>query len=210
MLMLPENTTELPVPRAPRPSDIEELVQWAVSRSGRLPWLRTGWRELEMNQGLTARPKRRPPTNWILAEATAGLTLRGRSFPAMMTTAPDAQLVLSAIAALDDPAAAATVLACARGRIRPDWMEGIEPKRVLRSVYGTRKNRKRRGRAIMVPVWEPCSPADVKAARDNYTRWHKALETLAERFKPGGLAEWIVTGFEACAAPWETAPENNT
>jgi hypothetical protein len=185
-------------------------VAWAVSRSGRLPWLRTDPRTLEMNLGLTARPKRRPPTNWTLAEACAGLTLRGRSIPAMMTTGPDAQAVIAAIAALDDAAAAGTILLCARGRIRPDWMPGVEPKRVLRSVYGYKRNRKRRGRALLVPTWEPCSPAEVKAAREIYRAWHKALVVLVERLKMRGLAEWEVSGLTAPQAPWEVEDENNT
>lgn len=192
----------LAVEPIPKPVDIEDLLQWAVSRSGRLPWMRTGWRELSMNRGLTARPKRREKIGWDLATVGTGLRLgSGRQVPAQMTPGPDATRVLAAIQALDDPAAAAAVIACARSRIRPDWMEGIVPRRVMRSIYGHKRNRQRRGRPIMVPAWSPCSPADVVAAHAAYSRWHKALGELRERLH-GELVGWNIVSLDAPMEPW--------
>ena len=194
----------------PQPIDIEKLLQWAVARSGRLPWLRDGWRELSMNRGLTARPRKREFVGWEQAQVYA-LTVsgRGRPLPARMIPGPDAQRVLAAIQALDDPATAAVVLACARAKIHPDWMPGIEPKRVLRPVYGHKRNRKRRGRPVMVPTWEPCSPSDVRAARTAYSQWHKALSEIADRLD-GQLAAWRIDGIAADSAPWEQQGEKSS
>lgn len=184
----------------PRPIDVEDLLQWAIHRSGRLPWMRDDWRQLSMNRGLTAKPKRREKIGWDLA--TVGLRLStGRSVPAKMVPGPDATRVLAAVQALE-PATAAVVLACARSRIRPDWMEGIVPRRVLRPIYGYKRNRQRRGRPILVPVWEPRSPADVAAAHAAYSRWHAALEQLAQRLR-GELVGWDVVGLNAPPAPWD-------
>jgi hypothetical protein len=190
-----------PLQDAPRlPIDIERLVQWAVARSGKLPWDRTRDRELAFDRGLTARHRRRPRTIWLLAEATAGLSFgRGRSAPARMTPSPDAEQVFAAIKRLD-PAVVASVIACARSKIRPDWMPGVEPKLVPREV--SRKHKRGHRRKLQVRlVWEPCDPAVVRAVRDQYGRWHKALSTLLSALR-GALDGWELTGFEAPSEPW--------
>ncbi len=205
---MPFETLDLPPLSGPQPIDIELACQWAISRSGRLPWLRTNPRELEMNQGLTMRPRKRPLTSWAMAEACAGLTLRGRAMPAMKTPGADASLIINAIMELKDTAAAATVIACARGKIRPDWMPGVVPRVVMRPSYGRKKNKKRRGRPIMIPHWTPCTPGELKAAREIYSAWHSALLQLVERLQAGDLQEWIITGLAAPATPWESGSSN--
>ena len=113
-----------------------------------------------------------------------------------MIPGPDASQVLMAIQLLDDTAAAASVLACARNRIRPDWKPGVEPKR----VETTRRHRKKHRLAIRYE-WQPCSPEDVRLARDAYSRWHAALQTIALRLE-GRLENWRISGISAPAEPW--------
>jgi hypothetical protein len=120
----------------------------------------------------------------------------------------DAGIILAAIQCLE-PATAAAVIACARSKIRPDWMEGIEPRRVMKPIYGYKRNRRRRGRPILAPGWEPCSPADVQAARAAYARWQSALEMLADALG-GQLEGWHITGCAVPATPWLSAPEKIT
>lgn len=195
--------------RPPQPVDIEHLLQWAVGRSGRLPWRRDDERDLGGNHGLTARPRRRPKIGWHEAEVYA-LTVRGprQLTPRMLIPGPDAEIVLAAVKALE-PATAAVVIACARGKIRPDWMPGVEPKRVLRARYVPNLKRKKRHRRTLVPRWEPCSPAELQAARDVYVRWHAALEALADQLQ-GRLAGWTVCGFLAPATPWQAEREKTS
>lgn len=182
--------------------DIEELLQWAVARSGKLPWMRDNWRALTLNP-YTVQPRRRPITSWTLAVACAGQRLRvGAGRPAMMMPGSDGERVLAAIAGLGDPALCEMVRVCARRRIRPDWKEGVEPVRRPRAGYPRRRNGARRGRPVVRLVWEPCSPDQIRAARAAYSRWHRALTSLAETLQ-SELSEWQINGFAAPAAPWE-------
>lgn len=180
----------------PMPIDIEFLVQWAVARSGRLPWDRTRDRELMFDQGLTAKPRHRMPSSWVLAEACAGLRHNSRALPAIMRPGPDAERVIEAIKRLN-PSTAANILACARAKIRPDCMLGIEPRRVPRSYRGRKSHR----RAIRME-WEPCTPEAICAARAIYMQWHVGMTALAECLR-GGLEAWDINGFRAPAQPWE-------
>lgn len=190
-----------------RPTDIELLLQWAVARSGRLPWLRDGWLALTLNP-YSARPRRRPIASWTLAMACAGQRLAvGSGRPAEMVPSSDAERVLVAIAGLGDPRLSEIVRVCARGRIRPDWKEGIVPQRVERAVYGRRTNGKRRGRRALVRVWLPCSPDEIRAARETYGQWHAALTALCKRLD-GSMDAWQINGFAAPGAPWTTFGEN--
>lgn len=193
------------IQRPQQPIDIEMLLQWVIARTGRLPWRRDHESELSMNRGLTARPKRRDKIGW----ATAGImvvTVSGyrQGAVVMRRPGPDAEIILAAIQCLD-PATAAAVIACARSKICPDWMEGVVPRRVMKPVYGYKRNRRRRGRSIMAPAWEPCSPAAVHAARAAYARWHSALAVLAEALD-GQLEGWRITGCAVPATPWISAP----
>lgn len=172
-------------------TDIEDLLQWAVSRSGRLPWRRDDERDLTMNP-YTARLRRRPKIGWHEAEVYA-LTINGRTrvlSARRLVPGSDAERVLVAIAGLGDAALSEMVRACARSRIRPDWMPGVEPKRVER----LRRHRKKH-RGMVRYEWAPCSPADVLAARAAYSRWHAALVLLGERLACSGLA--------APSEPWK-------
>lgn len=184
-------------PRPPQPVDIEDLLQWALSRSGRLPWRRDDDRELTLNP-YDARPKRRDKIGWATAEVYA-LTINGRTrvlAPRLRVPGADAERVMVAIAMLGDSALSEQVRACARSRIRPDWMPGVVPVRVEDSRRCRRKHKRmRRFR------WSPCSPEDVRAAREAYARWHAALCRLATELD-GELAGWRVEGPAAPAAPW--------
>ena len=177
------------------PIDIEALVSWAVRRSGALPWGGTRDRELMFDQGLTAKAKRKPHVDWATAEACAGIAFNGRPIRSRMTPGPDGARVLLAIGMLD-PAAAALVLACGRGGIRPDWMPGVEPRLVAKSKR-CRKGHRRR----LAAVWEPCSPEAIRLARDAYRRWHAALTRLADQLD-GALDVWEIAGFAAPGEPW--------
>lgn len=179
-----------------QPVDIEVLVQWAVARSGRLPWDRTRDRELMFDQGLTAKPRHRLPASWVLAEACAGLRHNGRALPALMRPGPDAERVIEAVKRLD-PATAATILCCARSKIRPDCMVGVEPRRVPRRVRS-----KKRHKAVTRMFWYPCDPAAICAARAIYARWHAGMMALLAALR-GRLEAWNINGFGAAAQPWE-------
>jgi hypothetical protein len=190
-----------------RRADIEVVVQWAVARSGRLPWDNARDQELSFDRGLTVRPKRRAPGSWALAEACAGLTYQGRPLKAVMHPGPDADRVLAAIRRLD-PAAAATVLSCARAGIRPDCMLGIEPRRVA-VVLSWRKGRRKGGhRPIVKMQWEPCAPEAICLARATYERWHAAMRVLSIALK-GTLEAWEINGFAAPLRPWEEGAKEN-
>lgn len=186
--------------RPPQPIDIEALLQWAVARSGRLPWDLARNRELAFDGGVTAQLRRKPRMGWSLAEACAGLRLGGSPMPAMMKPGRDAERVVLAVRRLD-PADAATVIACARAKIRPDWMPGVAP-RLVERPRSHRKCKPGQKRSRM--VWEPCDPGAVRAARGIYTRWHAAVRTLADTLR-GVLDQWEINGFAASAEPWSEA-----
>lgn len=175
--------------------DAESLLQWAVERTGRLPWHGIRDMELSYNQGLTARPRRRPIVEWEIAEACAGIRHNGRPLLATRTPSGDAETVLSAIKHLD-PAIAAIVIACARSKIRPDWMEGVVPIQVKQH-----KRHRTKHRRVTVLVWKPCDPQMVLAARDVYSRWHHAVSGICDVLN-GMLEEWEITGFVAPQEPW--------
>lgn len=192
-------------PRA-RQGDAEVVLQWAVAQLGkRLPWSSVRPQELEFNRGQTARLRRRQPTSWSIAAATAGMIRPVRPIaPRLVKPGQDANLIIATIRQLD-PWSSSIVMVCARGERRPDWMEGVEPRLVEKRVYGKNgKGRRRRsGRAQVIQVWEPCSPATVAAVREVYARWHQAVRSIAEALT-GRLAEWKITGFAAPERPWET------
>jgi hypothetical protein len=176
--------------------DIEELLQWALARTGRLPWRRDNWRELTLNP-YTAQLRRRPPGNWSLAVACAGTSFSlGTGAPAMRIPGSDAELVMLAIAGLGDPVLCEIVRGCARSRIRPDWRPGIVPRRVARMERSRRSHRR-----VQRLYWVPCSPDEVRAARDAYSRWHAALLRLSRALN-GRLSEWQIIGLGAPGEPW--------
>lgn len=180
-----------------QPIDIEQALWWALGQTGYLPWRGCSERELAFDHGYTVLPK------GCSREFHGGATLLRRPIE------PDAALVIEAVKALD-PAIAAVVIACARERIRPDWMEGVEPRQVATTVYGhvrVGKRRKRRGRPARVVVWQPCDPGVIRAAREVYARWHAALAVLAHELR-GQLNGFAINGFAAPAAPWAEALRN--
>ena len=181
------------------PIDIEHLVQWAIGRTGRLPWEGTRDVELFFDRGLTAKPRRRPPTSWVIAEACAGMRLgSGRALAPKKVPGNDAERVIEGIKAL--PAdQAGLILRHGRARTRPDCMIGIEPRRVEKKIY-PKKRRKRAHRPVIVFVWEPEAPATIAAAREEYRRWREGLGILAAGLR--GLERWRICGPEAAAEPW--------
>lgn len=180
--------------------DIEWMVTYALARSGRLPWSRPGDQALSYDRGLTARPRRRAPGSWALAEACAGLRIgAGREVPATMTPSGDVAIVIEAIKRLH-PRAASLILACGRAHIRPDYtVEGrVEPTKVLKSV----KCRKRK-RRIDRMVWD-VDPEAIRAARAAYTAWHDGLHHLT-LLLAGRLSGFRINGLSAPAEPWREA-----
>ncbi len=170
--------------------DIEELVQWAMSQTGYLPWRGVSERELAFDHGYTVIPK------------GCGLDYRGGHTLLRRAISDDAAIVVEAIKSLE-PRVAAMVIACGRECIRPNWLPGIEPRQVAKRVYGARK-RKRRGRPAVVMTWVPCDPSVIRAARSAYEQWHAALLILVSQLD-GALAGLAIKGLEAPARPWEVA-----
>lgn len=183
-----------------RPIDIEALLQWTVAQSGRLPWRRDTVFDLTLNP-YTVR-LRRQHVGWALAETYVGLRLNAENGRQVVERHParplprDARIVLDAVMALDG-ATAATVIACARAHIRPDWMPGVEPRQVERMERCRKKHR-----SVRRVVWEPCSPEQIRAVRAVYSRWHEALTATAKMLRDE-LSEWRINGFAAAVAPWE-------
>ena len=174
-----------------RPVDIERLLWWAMEQTGYLPWKGVSPRELMFDHGYTVLPR------GCSREYHGGGTLLRRAVD------EDAATVIAAIMALD-PVIAGVVIRCAREKIRPDWMPGVEPKQVQRPISwrkGRRKRGKRGHRAVFVTVWEPCDPAAIRAARAAYEDWHEAVNALAAGLA-GMLIDWKIKGFRAPRLPW--------
>lgn len=196
-----------------QPIDIEALVSWALSCTGRAPWDRDDPRELALDRGCTALPRRRERVTWAQVEAYAGADAGERvslgetwakllmdPHPLAVHRVPgdDAQAVLNAIEALP-PDDAATVEHYGRKQCRPDRWVHVEPVRVTRTLRANRHRRR------TVRIWSPCTPEARDAARVAYARWHAALVTLREALA-GRLERWEVVGPRAAATPWEAMP----
>lgn len=179
-------TSERHAARAKQPIDAEHLLQWAIERSGRLPWPGVSDKDLAFDHGWTARPRSTPPYQ------AASLTLR-------CSPSEDATAVIAAINALE-PAAALSVAACARSKIRPNWLPGVVPERIATTVY-RRKRGKKRHRGSIAMVWHPCDPLTLEAAHCAYTRWHDAVTSIADLLK-GQLDNFEIRTFLAPQAPW--------
>lgn len=178
------------------PIDAEALIQWALTQTGRLPWLNANDRELSFDQGLNAKPRRKPRNGWTLAQACAGIRLGRYGLVApMRRPTSDASAVLAAIRRLP-PAAAGLVIACGRGGIQPDWMPGVVPveRKVVRRVGKKR-------RRMVFREWVPCSPEAIRAARAVYREWWDAVAAVAREVE-GQLECWEVDGFCALPQPW--------
>lgn len=185
--------------RPPALVDIEALVQTILMPRPSLPWARDDDRELSLDRGVTARPRRRPRVSWFEAEACAGMRFHTpRTRRPARDPGPDAARVIAAIRRLD-PRAAAMVIACGRNRVRPDWMPGVEPRLVERR----RSHRRcKPGQKRSYQIWEPCSPDAVRLVRDAYAVWYKGLVALMTALDDT-LDTYRVTGLEAPARPWE-------
>lgn len=176
--------------------DIEDLVRWAVARTGDLPWSRSRDRELMFDHGVTAKPRKKRQPGVALAVAIH----RPRALPARMDPGPDAGLVLEEVRRLD-PWTASIILVNARRQSRPDWMEGVEPKRIAKRKRSRRRKRRGRGGYQTVWVWD-VDPLTIRACREIYARWHVGLSRLAERLADR-LARFKIKGFAAPVTPWQ-------
>jgi hypothetical protein len=185
-----------PVPRTivPQPIDIEDLLQWAVAYSKPVMTI-SSERAALFNYGYTALP------------AACGGSFSGGSIAIPMRRAidVDADLVLQAVNGLD-MWTRSLVLANARRHGRPDWMEGVEPQQVETKGYFRKKGwRRKQHKTSTVMVWlNGIGPAKIRAARDEYSRWHGALTRLVAVLN-GQLKSFTIKGFGAPAAPWEPA-----
>jgi hypothetical protein len=192
---------------APQPADIEWLAQYALSRTGNLPWARGRDRELAFDRGLTVNLDRGSMVTWGLAEVCAGIQLGGgRPLPARMTPDDDTITIIEAIKALG-PKTASTIIECARAKIRPEWRVSghAEAQLIIREqVYGKKKKGKhwkRVGRPRTIQIWDPSEEA-ICAAREVYSRWHAGLLVLSSRLF-GRLSRFQTNGLAAPERPWE-------
>jgi hypothetical protein len=187
----------------PPPADIEFLVQWALSKTGNLPWSRTRDRELAFDKGLTVKPRKRPPVNWTIAVACAGMHLVVPPLPARLTPSGDAETILSALKTLP-PRQASLLLACARAKIRPDWTVNghAEPVRHQKKSWKKKKG-KRPGRPQLRHWYDP-SPEAICAAREAYRLWYEGLLALMALLE-GRLSGFRINGIAAPQTPWPEA-----
>lgn len=169
-----------------RPIDIEALVQWAMAREI-MPRLRVpSARELSLN------PYTVLPKGFVNELNTGGVDVEGGR-PADDI---DAERVLRAIDRLD-PFTGSMVRNNGRGRCRPDWFDGVEPKQV------TKWKRSKKGhRKVPTREWKPVHPKAIRAARDLYLTWHGGLRHLVTLLD-GELLRFRINGLSAPMMPWE-------
>lgn len=179
--------------RSKQPIDIEILLQWAIERSGRLPWLGVSDKDLAFDHGWTARPRSVPQYQ------ASSLTLR-------CSPSDDAAAVIAAINTLE-PKAALSVTACAKNKMRPNWLPGVVPERVVTQGY-RRKRGKKKHRLTTMIVWHPCDPLTLESAHNAYSRWHDAVASIADLLK-GQLDNFEIRTFLAPEAPWNKAFAEN-
>ena len=192
-------------------ADIETVVQWALSRTGKLPWSNPRDEELSLDRGLTAQPKRKPRGSWLLVYACAGLKLGGhRPIVPVMSPGTDAAMVIEAIKRLPAEQASA-VLMFARAARRPDWIEnppGPRPiyrqgsKDEVKIIRHKGSGRKKRNVPPYCPLYWPLDPEAICAARRAYSLWHAGLTRLCAALS-GQLKRWPSIGFDVSSAPWE-------
>jgi hypothetical protein len=190
--------------------DIEAVVQWALSRTGRLPWSNPHDSELSLDRGLTAQPRRKPRGHWYLVEACAGLNFGAARVVMMKNPGADAAMVIEAIKALP-PEQSSLVLSFARSKSRPNALVGVEPRQITKIVSWRkaaklrRKKHKGRHKPVTITVWEPCDPGAICAARAAYAAWHAGMMALVTTLK-GELKRWPHLEFSVSATPWEPIP----
>jgi hypothetical protein len=188
----------------PQPADIEFLVQWALSKTGTLPWSRDRDRELAFDKGLTVKPRKRPPVNWTIAVACAGMHLVVPPLPARLTPSGDAETILSALKTLP-PRQASLLLACARNTIRPDWTVNghAEPVRHQKKSWKKKKGHKKstKLKTPQIHHWYDPTEEAICAAREAYTLWYDGMWRLLEVLQ-NRLSGFRINGFAAPEAPW--------
>lgn len=181
--------------------DVEHLLHWAFAQTGLLPFRNPSERGLAYNHGWTAIPR------------GANQQFQGSEIALQRALDEDAAAVLAAVQRL--PAEIRNVVrACAMSGIRPNWMEGIEPKLVERRVSHRKVRKKKKGkrgkkvtgRSHVERVWEPCSPETILIVREIYAAWHAALSEIATKLGPD-LKNHEISGLAAPATPWDTAVE---
>ena len=151
------------LPARRQPIDAEALIGWALSQSGRLPWQNASRLALDINDGLTARPRRRQMATRIEFEAQAGMrTPRTGLVTPPRRPSRDALRVISAIMALG-AATASLVVACGRSGIRPNWLPGVEPRQVPIVKRNGRRHKKR-------GIGRPSSWSGNRASRRRFGR----------------------------------------
>lgn len=169
-----------------KPIDIEDLLQWALAHSA-APKLR-----VPSKRELTINPYDVHIRGCDNRFHSAGVLVEG----GRRSEDIDADRVLLALDRLD-PFTRAIVQANARAQRRPDWMEDVEPK-----LVAIHKRSRKRHRREPRQRWEPCSPAEVRACRELYGRWHAGLRHLAALLDDR-LMTYAVNGLAAPEAPWQ-------
>lgn len=194
--------------------DIELILQWAMTQTGHLPWSRDRDTELMFDKGLTAKPRKRPPVNWTIAMACAGLKLgTERPLPATMTPSGDAEIIIDAVKRLS-PRQASLILACARAHIRPDFtvQAEIDKQRYAEPVERSKKcwQKKRtckRPKKAYLKRWHDPTPEAICAARSAYLLWWYGVWIVLAALQ-GRLSRFRINGFAAPERPWECLPKN--
>ncbi|MFD2233853.1 hypothetical protein [Phaeospirillum tilakii] len=153
------------------------------------------------------------PTARALAAARLGAVIPSTAERQRPVLHPDAALVADTVGLMDDGPGRALLVAHAGAGTLPEWgaSQHLEP--VLRDgaplvVEAERieiryRNRTRRAVAVCycpLQLW----PDDswVRMQRAEYSRWFRALETLALLLENAPLRRWRIDGLGVVAEPW--------
>ena len=193
-----------PIPIKARIS-IEALLQWAFApgREGGAIWKADA--QLSMDQGLTAKPRRRPRGSWILAEACAGMRFASpRAVTVCATTDRDAHHVVSAIEMLPSRIAE-KIRRHARAKTRPDWLDTeARLERVLspkgKPLIAPTNNRHRN--IFWCPLKLVIDRNLTETSQKRWSEWRHGLEALQSRLVDNTLERWIVNDYLPPEAPW--------
>ena len=185
---------------------IERLLWWAYGpgRPGGRTWIVD--RELSMDRGLTARPRRRERGSWLLVEACAGMRLRQTATVTVLGTLDrDAGLIDAIVDGLPHRQAEA-VRRYARGKSRPDWLDTawrLEGERDERGRGIVKWTNNRHRKVQYCPLRVVVERRLTEMSQRRWTDWRAGL--LATSGAVGGrLERWKLSGSLPVDEPWRT------
>jgi hypothetical protein len=206
MLRDPETEAWLEIQSARKISiSIEALLHWAFSpgREGGQTWKVDPM--LSMDQGLTARPKRRPRGSWILAEACAGMKLKSVAPLHIQAVSDEDADTVARMVALLPARIAEKIRHHARSKTRPDfldtyrrWGPTLNP-RTGKVIIGWTNNRFKKAQVCWLK--ETVERSLTEASKKRWSDWSKALQTLQSRLD-GRLARWDINLNLPPEEPW--------